>query len=117
MHAVQLAAELQTMLVPQFVPAASVGFEHTPPLQVPAAWQTSLAVQDIGVPAQVPFVHWSPVVQALPSSQVVPFAADCVGMQVECPLAQEVVPSAQTLPPGLQAALAVQETHCPPLQT
>ncbi len=63
------------MLVPHVVPAASVGFEQTPPLHVPAAWQLSLAVHVIGVPAQLPLVQWSPVVHALPSSHAVPLAA------------------------------------------
>jgi hypothetical protein len=60
------------------VPLAAVGFEQVPVdgLHVPAAWHWSLAVQVTGFePVQAPFSHASVWVQALPSLQVVPFAA------------------------------------------
>ena len=64
------------MLVPTHaVPFPRAGFEHVPPLHVPALWHWSLAVHTIAVPAHVPPVHMSFIVQALPSSHSVPFAA------------------------------------------
>jgi hypothetical protein len=42
------------MFVPQLVPSVSVGFEHTPPLHVPAPWQESLAGHALGVPTHAP---------------------------------------------------------------
>jgi hypothetical protein len=57
------------------VPLAFVGFEHTPAEHVPATWHWSRAVQTTALPAQVPLVQTSAVVQALPSLQVVPFVA------------------------------------------
>src|SRR5579859_3948883 len=39
------------------VPLPAVGLEHTPPLQVPATWHSSLATQETGVPPHVPAVH------------------------------------------------------------
>jgi hypothetical protein len=60
----------------QAVPFALAGFEQTPVdvLQVPAVWHWSCAVQVTAFPVQVPDWQASAVVQALPSSQVVPFA-------------------------------------------
>jgi hypothetical protein len=59
------------VLLPHAVPALSAGFEHWPvdALQVPGPWQASSAVHTTGEPAQVPLVHWSAVVHALPSLQ------------------------------------------------
>ena len=53
-----------------------VGFEQTPVdwLHVPAVWHWSCAVHVTAVPAQRPAWQVSPVVQALPSLHVVPFA-------------------------------------------
>jgi hypothetical protein len=84
---------------------------------MPARWQTSGAGHDLGVPLHVPPMHWSPFVQALPSSQSVPSFALPVAMQDDWPVAQDVLPVWQTLPPGLHVAPETQGTHCPPLQT
>jgi len=61
----------------QLVPFVAVGFEHCPVegSQVPAEWHWSCALQETAVPPHVPFVHTSPVVQALPSEQLVPLVA------------------------------------------
>ena len=60
------------------VPLGAAGLLHWPVdgLHVPAAWHWSAAVQTIGFdPVQAPFRQASVRVQALPSSQAVPFAA------------------------------------------
>jgi hypothetical protein len=60
------------------VPFAATGFEHAPldGLHVPAVWHWSDAAHVMGFdPTQVPAWHASVCVQALPSLQVVPFAA------------------------------------------
>jgi len=60
------------------VPSAAFGFEHVPVdgLHVPTAWHWSAATQTTGLaPVHVPLSHVSVCVQALPSLQVVPFAA------------------------------------------
>ena len=58
------------------MPFGTGGFEHVPltGLQVPAPWHWSSAVQTTGLPAQAPAWQVSPVVQALASLQIVPFA-------------------------------------------
>ena len=61
----------------QDVPFTCAGFEQTPVdvSQVPAVWHWSTALQVVGVPAvQTPAWHESPVVHALASSHVEPFA-------------------------------------------
>src|SRR2546425_386128 len=60
----------------QVVPSGAGGFEQVAVagLQVPAPWHWSSAVQTTGVPAQTPAWQVSPVVQALPSLQLVPLA-------------------------------------------
>ena len=59
---------------PQGVPSVLAANEQVPsPLHVPAWWHWSGAAQLYAVPAQVPFVHTSLSVHALPSLQVVPF--------------------------------------------
>ena len=66
---------VQALPSSQELPLALRGLEQTPPEQVPAVWHWSSAVHVTGVPlVQVPAWHVSPVVQALPSSQVVPLA-------------------------------------------
>jgi len=69
----------------QAVPSALTGFVQMPlaGLHVPASWQPSSAVQvtvDAGEP-QAPVWQVSPVVHALPSSQLVPLALG-TGVQV-----------------------------------
>ena len=66
----------------QVVPFAAFGFEQVPVLglQVPATWHWSAAVHVTGFePVQVPLWQESVCVQALPSLQLVPFAA--VGLE------------------------------------
>jgi hypothetical protein len=62
---------------PQIVPLAAGGLEQRPVdwSHVPAVWQASDAVHVTGAPPQMPNVQTSFVVQALPSEQLVPFAA------------------------------------------
>jgi hypothetical protein len=69
------------------------------------------------VPPHAPFVQWSLVVHWLPSLQAVPVVALPFGTQTDCPVAHEVEPVWQTLPPGLQKTPEVQDVHCPALQT
>src|SRR5262249_7068803 len=68
----QVSMPLQTLLSSQFsgVPAAQpvAGRQTSSPLQA------LLSLQLTGVPVHVPLVQTSPVVQALPSLQVVPFS-------------------------------------------
>jgi hypothetical protein len=77
------------------VPFALLGFEHTPVLvlHVPTSWHWSCAVQTTpvhsGTPAQVPLVQTSFLVNALLSSQAVPFALS----GVEHPLSALHVPT------------------------
>jgi len=74
------------------VPFGAGGFEHVPVtgLQVPTPWHWSRAVQRTGVPAHIPAWHVSPVVQALPSLQIVPLAA--TGFE-QLPVAGSQVPA------------------------
>jgi hypothetical protein len=73
----QASAVVQAFPSLQVVPLVLFGFEQTPfdGLQVPATWHWSSAVQVTGIPVQAPPWQASAVVQALPSLQVVPFAA------------------------------------------
>ena len=75
----------------QAVPSAATGFEQTPlvGLQVPATWHESEGWQTLGKdPVQTPAWHESDRVQALPSSQRLPFGtgaleqAPVVGLHV-----------------------------------
>src|ERR1700722_5100462 len=68
------------------------GFEQTPLVgsHVPAVWHESSAVHVTGVPAQVPLVHTSPVVQGFWSLQVVPAGAS--GLE-QVPVDGEHVPA------------------------
>src|SRR5207244_11892357 len=74
------------------VPSAAGGFEQVPVtgLQVPPPWHWSRAVQTTAVPAHMPAWHVSPVVQALPSLQIVPLAA--TGFE-QLPVAGSQVPA------------------------
>jgi hypothetical protein len=45
-------------------------------LQVPAVWHASTALHVTAVPTQAPLLHTSPVVQALPSLQLIPFLVE-----------------------------------------
>jgi hypothetical protein len=59
------------------VPSEAIGVLHIPVAgsQVPATWQSSMALQTFAVPAvQVPFWQVSLPLQRLPSSQAVPLA-------------------------------------------
>jgi len=62
----------------QAAPSALLGFEQrpVPGLQVPAVWHWSSAAQITGMaPVHAPAWQVSDCVQALPSSQTVPFAS------------------------------------------
>jgi hypothetical protein len=75
------------------VPFAAAGLEHCPvaALQVPAMWHWSDAAQVTGLaPVHAPAWHVSVCVHALPSLQVVPFAA--AGLE-HCPVAALHVPA------------------------
>jgi hypothetical protein len=83
-------------------PSVLAGFEHVPfvGLQVPAVWHESDAEQVTGLPAQLPPLQASPVVQALPSSHA---AVLLTCAQVPAPLQTSFV---QTLLSLVQAVLA-----------
>jgi hypothetical protein len=65
---------VQALPSSQESPFAFAGFEHTPVAgsQVPAVWHVSVARQMVSGPVHAPLSHRSSVVQALPSSHVVP---------------------------------------------
>src|SRR5437870_2077387 len=73
----QVSPVVQVLPSLQAVPLATGGFEQVPisGLQVPAVWHWSGAGQTTAVPAHTPAWQVSPVVQALPSVQMVPVAA------------------------------------------
>src|SRR5947208_2227668 len=73
----QVSPVVQALPSLQLVPLATGGgFGQVPVagLQVAASWHWSSAVQATGVPEHAPARQISPVVQALPSLQLVPFA-------------------------------------------
>src|SRR4051794_10218728 len=77
--ALQASACVHAYPSSQGVPFAADGSEHAPVCgsQVPTMWHESDAVHTTGVaPTQEPAWQLSVCVQALPSSQGVPFAAD-----------------------------------------
>src|SRR6478736_3604749 len=77
---VQVWIPLQRLSSSHTVPSGASGFEQMPVsgLHVPATWQPSSAVQTVAVPPwQTPAWQVVPVVQALVSSQAVPFALSC----------------------------------------
>ena len=95
----------------QPVPSAAAGFEHAPVegSQVPATWQTSLAVHTTGLPpVQTPAWQVSVCVQASPSLHAVP--SGCAGFE-QAPVEGSQVPATW------QASLAVHTTGLPPVQT
>ena len=70
---------VQALLSEQVAPFGAAGFEQVPSvgLQTPAMWHWSVAAQVVvEPPVQTPAWQLSPVVQALPSLQVVPFGAE-----------------------------------------
>jgi len=138
---------VQTPVPSHTVVFGAAGFEHWPEVgsHVPATWHWSLAVQTTGAPPQAPPVHWSAVVQALPSLQVVPSGAEGLlhcpveGVQVPAtwhgslarhvtaetpvsthtaePVVQDTVPVSQRLPGGVHAVPAVHAAQWPALHT
>lgn len=70
-------------------------------------------------------LHEAPAVQAthdplLQTSlvpHVMPLPAGPDETHTDVPVAHDVLPARQTLPPGLQATFAVHATHAPPMQT
>jgi hypothetical protein len=92
------------------VPSVAAGFEQAPLVgsHVPAAWHWSLAVQVTGLPpVHVPFWQASLCVHALPSLQLVPFAA--TGFE-QAPLLGSQVPALW------HGSLAVHVTGLDPVQ-
>jgi len=89
---VQVSLVVQRLPSLQLVPAGATGLEHWPLAgsQVPATWHGSLAEQVTAVPAHVPSVQVSLVVQRLPSLQLVP--AGATGLE-HWPLAGSQVPA------------------------
>jgi len=77
----------------QAVPFVELVTTHCPVLglQIDDAWQTCVTQLTLTVPAQTPFVQTSFVVQALLSSQVVPFGF--AGL-LHCPVEASQVPAA-----------------------
>jgi len=103
---VQASPSLQVVPLGALVPPTQVPVLG---LQVPGVWQTSGALQRIGVPmVQMPSVQMSPWVQALPSLQVVPLAA---GGFEQAPVAWSV-----QIPTMWQTSRAVQLFGPPPVQ-
>ena len=100
----------QTLPSLQLVPSARGAFEHDPLVgsHTPGPWQESVAGQDLGAPPeQVPAWQVSPVVQELPSLQVVPLAT--TGL-VQLPLVGSQTPAVW------QASVAAQVFGLPPTQ-
>jgi hypothetical protein len=109
---------LQTWLVPQLVPfdrLVALTHVETPPMHdvVPCWQRLPLGLQT------APAVHatHAPLLQTWLVPHVVPFATFVTLEQAIAPLAQDVVPVWQTLPPGLHIWPAVHAVHAPLLQT
>ena len=106
----QTSPLVQELLSLQATPFGAAGFEQVPSvgLQAPAWWHWSEAAQTLGEPpVQAPAWQVSTVVQALPSLQVVPFAA--VGFEHAPVLLLQV--------PGVwQTSGALQRTGVPMVQ-
>src|SRR6185295_8731060 len=106
----QTSATVQALPSEQVLPSGLVGFEQRPVdgLQVPASWQSSLAVHVTGLPpTQAPVWQVSVWLQASPSLQVLPLGASGVE---HIPLAGLHVPATW------HWSLAVQTTGLPPTQ-
>jgi hypothetical protein len=116
-HAPQTPEPLQTMLVPQLVPAALL----VPLMQVikPVVQDVVPFLQTVGLVVHaVPAVH-APHVPALQTRfvpHVVPFATFPVSAQTGTPVTHEVAPILQWFV-GWQAAALVHTPHVPLLQT
>src|SRR5262245_42140671 len=83
-----------------------MGFEQTPPAEVPAVWHWSSAVHTTGfAPVHVPAWHVSVCVQALPSSHELPLAL----------MGLEQTPAEQ-VPAVWHWSSAVQTVPTPPVQ-
>src|SRR5262245_23997370 len=111
----QVSPVVQALLSLQVVPFGAAGFEQTPVAgaQVPATWHWSDAVQTFAVPpVHAPAWQASPVVQALPSLQVVPFAA--FGFE-QTPVVVSQTPATWHWSDAVQA-FAVPPVHAPAWQ-
>jgi hypothetical protein len=104
----------QVKFVPHDIPLATFVFASlqtgvpVPHASVPL-WQTLLGLQ--GEPsAQAMHV---PLLQTMPAPQLVPLATLPVDMHTDEPVAQDVVPVAQTFPPGMQSWFGVQVLQLP----
>ena len=116
-HATQTPEPLQTMFVPQLVPAALL----VPSMQVitPVAQDVVPFLQTVGLVVHaVPAVHAPhvPLLQTRFVPHVVPFATFPVSAQTGTPVTHEVAPVLQWFV-GWQAAPAVHAPHVPLLQT
>jgi hypothetical protein len=85
--------------------------QHTPSTQLPLPQSVpTLQVAPFGRTTHAPALH------ILPVPQLVPLATFDVNTQTDTPVAHDVEPFWQTLPPGVQPWLGVQLTHVPPEQ-
>lgn len=117
-QATQLPLLLQTLSVPQLVPAATgvvLSVQTGAPVEHESdPWWQALAGTQAAPCWQAP--HW-PSRQTMPVPQELPFGWLPDSTQTDVPVAQEVVPLRQGLPATVQATPAVQGTQAPPLQT
>jgi hypothetical protein len=118
-HATQAPAALQTMLVPQLVPA-----DLLPPsthVIAPVEHDVAPFLQMLGFVVQAaPAVHDTQVPEPLHTwfvPQVVPAAVLPPSMHVIAPVEHVVVPTLQAVGLPVHDWLAVHATHMPPLQT
>jgi hypothetical protein len=104
----------QVKFVPHDDPLATLVFASlqtgvpVPQASVPL-WQTLLGLQ-LEPSAQVTQL---PLLQTMPVPQLVPLATLPVAMHADVPVAQDVVPVAQTFPPGVQGWLGVHALQLP----
>jgi hypothetical protein len=101
----------------QAVPSVALGFEQAPVFvsQVPTAWHWSLAVHVTAFePEHLPARQPSVLVQALPSSQAVPFI---LGVALQAPVAESQVPVLQASSSAVQlTAVPATQLSVPKLQ-
>src|SRR6185295_12881324 len=107
----QTSSSVQLFASSHTVPSGSSGFEQSPvaPLQVPDAWQSSLAVQTTGfAPVQTPAPQVSVCVHASESSQAVPSGSWGFEQRPVAPL---------QVPGAWHESLGVHTTGFAPVQT
>jgi hypothetical protein len=115
-HATQLPAALQTRLLPQLVPGASL-LEPSTQVAVPVAHDCTPTRHAVGFVVHAPPALQLPQLPALhtwPEPHAVPFARLVVpSSQTGAPLAQEIRPALHGLGLVLHEPPAVQATHVP----